>query len=118
MSVAAQECCVLAGLLDARSWRSNPLDGLAESFLKEIQPLLETPWANAMSDWVYPETRGERPTDFENQVLYMRALMRLAAEDPEMDRIVTEVRMLLKPHSALRAPELANWVMASMAAAV
>jgi hypothetical protein len=44
--------------------------------------------------------------------------MRLAAEDPETDRIVTEMRTLLKPHSALRAPDLANRVMASMAAAV
>jgi 2-polyprenyl-6-methoxyphenol hydroxylase-like FAD-dependent oxidoreductase len=118
MSVAAQECCILAGLLGARSWRDDPLDSLAESFLEEIQPLLETPWANAISDWIYPETRGERPPDFDNQVLYARALMRLAAEEPETDRIVTEVRMLLRPQSALRAPELANRVMASMTAAV
>jgi 2-polyprenyl-6-methoxyphenol hydroxylase-like FAD-dependent oxidoreductase len=117
MSVAAQECCVLESLLEARSWRSDPLDGLAESFLREIQPLLETPWANAIGDLVYPQTRGDRPPDFENAFLYMRALTRLAAEDPETDRIVSEVRALLRPQSALREPELANRVMALMTAA-
>ena len=70
-----------------------------------------------MSDLAYPETRGERPPSFENQMLYTRALMRLAAEDPETDRIVSEVRALLRPQSALREPDLASRVMASMAAA-
>jgi 2-polyprenyl-6-methoxyphenol hydroxylase-like FAD-dependent oxidoreductase len=81
MSVAAQECCVLARLVEIRHLRDDPLDGLAESFLAEIQPLLETPWANVMSDLAYPETRGERPLGFESQMLYARALMRLAADD-------------------------------------
>ena len=117
MSVAAQECCVLGSLIDVRHGCGDPLDGLAESFLVEIQPLLETPWANAMSDLAYPETRGERPPGFENQMLYTRALMRLAAEDLETDRILSEVRALLRPQSALREPELASRIMASMAAA-
>jgi 2-polyprenyl-6-methoxyphenol hydroxylase-like FAD-dependent oxidoreductase len=117
MSVAAQECCILAGLLESRCWRGDPLDGLAESFLAEIQPLLETPWANAMSDLVYPQTRGERPPDFEKRVLYARALMRLAAEDPATDKIVSEVRTLLRPQSALREPQVASRVIASIAAA-
>ena len=108
MSVAAQECCVLAGLIESRRWRVDPLDGLAEAFLAEIQPLLETPWSHAMSDLVYPETRGERPPDFERRVEYARALTRLAAEDPEIDRIVSEVRALLKPYSALRESGLAK----------
>jgi 2-polyprenyl-6-methoxyphenol hydroxylase-like FAD-dependent oxidoreductase len=117
MSVAAQECRVLGNLIEARHGCGDPLDGLAESFLAEIQPLLETPWANAMSDLAYPETRGECPPGFENQMLYMRALIRLAAQDPETDRIVSEVRALLRPQSALRETELASRVMASMAAA-
>ncbi len=43
--------------------------------------------------------------------------MRLAAEDYETDRIVFEVRSLLKPQSALREPGLASRVMSMMAAA-
>ena len=117
MSVAAQEAHVLASLLESRRGRGDPLDGLAEAFFTEIQPLLEAPWAVAMADLVYPQTRGERPPDFETRLQYTRALMRLAAEDYETDRIVFEVRALLKPQSALREPWLASRVMSMMAAA-
>ncbi len=117
MSVAAQECCVLASFFEARRGRDDPLDGLAEAFFTEIQPLLETPWGVAMADLVYPQTRGERPPDFENKLQYTHALMRLAAEDAEADKILAEVRSLLKPQSALREPELASRVMSMMAPA-
>ena len=117
MSVAAQECCVLASVLESRRRFGDPLDGLAAAFLAEIQPLLETPWAVAMADLVYPQTRGERPPDFEKRLQYTRALMRLAAEDAEVDKVLAEVRALLKPQSALREPELASRVMSMMAPA-
>jgi 2-polyprenyl-6-methoxyphenol hydroxylase-like FAD-dependent oxidoreductase len=110
MSVAAQECCVLAGLMESRRWRIDPLDGLAEAYLQEIQPILETPWSHAMSDLAYPETRGERPPDLEQKLRYGRALLQLAAGDPEVDRVLSEVRGLLKPFSALREPKLARRV--------
>ena len=115
MSVAAQEAHVLAYLLESRRGRVDPLDGLAEAFFTEIQPLLEAPWAVAMNDLVYPQTRGERPPDFEKRLQYTRALMRLAAEDYEADKILFEVRALLRPWSALREPELASRVMSMMA---
>ena len=54
MSVAAQECCVLAGLIESRRWRADPLDGLAEAFFAEIEPLLETPWSHAMAELAHP----------------------------------------------------------------
>jgi 2-polyprenyl-6-methoxyphenol hydroxylase-like FAD-dependent oxidoreductase len=117
MSVAAQEAHVLASLLASRRGRDDPLDGLAEAFFTEIQPLLEAPWSVAVYDLVYPQTRGERPPDFEKKLQYTRALMRLAAEDYETDKIVFEVRSLLKPQSALSEPELASRVMSTMAAA-
>jgi hypothetical protein len=118
MSVAAQECCVLAGLIESRRWRIDPLEGLAEAFLREIQPLLETPWSHAMSDLAYPETRGERPPDLERKLKYGRALVQLAAEDPEVDRVLSEVRALIKPFSALREPKLAGRVEALLAETV
>jgi 2-polyprenyl-6-methoxyphenol hydroxylase-like FAD-dependent oxidoreductase len=117
MSVAAQEGCVLASLVESRRGLRDPLDGLAEAFLDEIQPLLEAPWAVAMADLVYPQTRGERPPDLEKRLQYTHALMRLAVEDAEADKILAEVRSLLKPASALHEPELARRVMAMMAPA-
>jgi 2-polyprenyl-6-methoxyphenol hydroxylase-like FAD-dependent oxidoreductase len=118
MSVAAQECCVLAGLIESRRWRIDPLDGLAEAYLQEIQPLLETPWSHAMSDLAYPETRGERPPDLERKLRYGRALLQLAAIDPEVDKVFSEVRGLLKPFSALREPKLVGRVEALLAETV
>ena len=103
--------------VDAGEDRAAPLGGLAEAFFSEIQPLLEAPWAVAMNDLVYPQTRGERPPDFETRMQYARALMRLAAEDAETDRLVFEVRSLLRPQSALRQPGLVSRVMSMMAAA-
>jgi 2-polyprenyl-6-methoxyphenol hydroxylase-like FAD-dependent oxidoreductase len=52
MSVAAQEAHVLASLLEARRGVGDPLNGLAEAVLAEIQLLLDTPWAVAMADLV------------------------------------------------------------------
>jgi hypothetical protein len=115
--VAAQESCVLASLLDLRRERTDPLDGLAEAFFRDIQPLLEAPWTVAMDDLVYPQTRGVRPPDFEARMQYARGLMRLAAEDYETDKIVFEVRGLLEPRSALRAPAVASRVRSMMAVA-
>ncbi len=117
MSVAAREAHFLASLFELRRERGDPLDGLAEAFFREIQPLLEAPWTVAMNDLVYPQTRGERPPDFETRLQYVHALMRLAAEDYETDRIVFGVRALLKPQSALREPWLASRVKAMMATA-
>ena len=117
MSVAAQEGCVLESLLESQRGSADPLAGLAESFFAEIQPLLETPWAVAKADLVYPQTHGDRPPDFEQGLQYTGALLRLAAEDAETDRLLTEVRALLRPWSALREPELASRVMSMMAPA-
>ena len=61
------------------------------------------------------ETRGERPPDLEQKLSYGRALVQLAAEDPDIDRIVSEVRALLRPFSALQEPKLANRVTAVLA---
>jgi hypothetical protein len=69
-----------------------------------------------MADLVYPQTRAERPPDFDEQLQCTRTLMRLAAEDYDTDKIIFEVRALLKPQSALREPGLAARVMAMMAA--
>jgi 2-polyprenyl-6-methoxyphenol hydroxylase-like FAD-dependent oxidoreductase len=116
MGVAALEALSLANLLESRCGRDDPLDGLAEAFFAEIQPLLEAPWAVAMADLAYPQTRGERPPDFEERLQYAWALMRLAAEDYETDKTIFEVRALLKPQSSLREPRLESRVMAMMAA--
>ncbi len=112
MSVAAREAVILDRLLQD----DVPADRLAKEFFAAIQPTIETPWGVAQNDFVYPATRGVRPADFGQRMQYNRALIKLAAEDPEVHKLLNEVSQLLKPNSALREPALAARVMALMAA--
>ncbi len=116
MSVAAMEAVVLGKQLPSHSTRADPLDGLAGDYLTEIQDCLEAPWATAVSDFVHPLTRGERPPDFDKRMQYGMALTSLAADDADVHKTLAEVTHLLKPQSALREPELAGQVTGLMAA--
>jgi 2-polyprenyl-6-methoxyphenol hydroxylase-like FAD-dependent oxidoreductase len=118
MSVAAQEAVVLDGLLATKTNSPDALGELALNFFAACQDVIETPWAAAMNDFVYPKTRGQRPPDFVQRMQYGIALTRLAAEDAAVHKLATEVSHLLKPQSALREPELAKRVMERMAAAL
>src|SRR4051812_33313530 len=109
MSVAAQEAVILDRLLvDAT------MDRLARDFFAAIQSTIETPWGVAMTDFVYPATRGVRPPALAQRLQYGMALTKLAAQDPEVHRLTAEVSQLLKPQAALREPALAARVRALM----
>ena len=95
MSVAAQEACLLRTLLGRSVGDSNPIAALAPTFFAEVQTLIETPWAVATLDFVFPETRGQRPADFETVLKFGIALTRLAAEDPAVHKLTAEVQNLL-----------------------
>jgi 2-polyprenyl-6-methoxyphenol hydroxylase-like FAD-dependent oxidoreductase len=113
MTVAAQEAVLLGRLLGTIAGGSRPLAGVAPAFFAETSGLIETPWGQAaVPDFVMPETRGERPPDFENQLRFGGALARLAAEDPEVHKLMVEVRHLIRPSSDLRAPDLVARVQA------
>jgi hypothetical protein len=80
--------------------------------------LIETPWAlSAVPDFVFPETQGQRPPDFDRMLKFGRALNRLAARDPAVRKQMFEVQHLLKPRSVLRDPDLVQRVQAVMAEA-
>jgi 2-polyprenyl-6-methoxyphenol hydroxylase-like FAD-dependent oxidoreductase len=108
MSVAAQEAVILERLLA----EDVPMAHLARDFFAAIQNPLATPWGVAVTDFVYPATRGVRPADLAQRLQYGVALTKLAAQDAEVHRLTTEVSQLLKPQAALREPALAARVMA------
>ena len=116
MSVAAQEACLLGRLLGSRAELPDTLDGLGPAFFADVQALLEAPWSTAVTDFAYPKTRGEHPTDLQKRLQYGAALIRLAAEDASVHKIVAEVNNLIRPQSALRAPQIANRVAEMMQA--
>jgi 2-polyprenyl-6-methoxyphenol hydroxylase-like FAD-dependent oxidoreductase len=118
MSVAAQEACLLRRLLRTRVARGEPLAELGKVFLAETQALIDGPWRmSAIPDFVFPQTRGERPADLESALAFSAALNRLAARDPAVHKLVVEVHHLLKPQSLLRDSDLVRRVTTEQVAA-
>jgi 2-polyprenyl-6-methoxyphenol hydroxylase-like FAD-dependent oxidoreductase len=98
MSVAALEARLLSQLLKGRTAKADPLAGLALAFFSESVPLIEGPWnMSAVPDLVYPETRAERPADFESRLKYNGALIRTAMRNATVHRLLAEVQQLTKP---------------------
>jgi len=117
MSVAAQEALLLRSALGAAAAHPDPLAALGQNFLGNLAGLIETPWTLAATpDFVFPETRGERPPAFADSQRFNAALMRLAADDPAVHRSLLQVQHLLRPLSDLRTPELRERVRALNAA--
>ncbi len=117
MSVAALEACLLRRLLERLGEDSDAIAALAPAFFAEVQTLIETPWSVATFDFALPDTRGQRPADFETTLKFGIALTRLAAEDPAVHKLAAEVQNLLKPRSVYRDPALVQRVLAKMAEA-
>jgi len=115
MSVAALEAVALGRLLAARARERDPLAELAPAYFAEVARIIDTPWAAAaIPDFVHPDTRGERPADFEQTLKFGAALGKLAARDPAVHRLTSEVQHLLKPRSVYQDPDLVQRVLAMM----
>ena len=115
MSVAAQEAVGLGALLARRASQPQPLLGLATEFFADAVPLVDTPWMSAViPDFLHPQTRGERPANFEQTLKSGLALTRLAARDPAVHRLNAEVQHLLQPRTVYQDPALVQRVMAEL----
>jgi 2-polyprenyl-6-methoxyphenol hydroxylase-like FAD-dependent oxidoreductase len=118
ITVAVQEANALGRLLREQGDEVEPLATLRRTFLAEAESLIKAPWAiSAIPDFIYPQTRGERPEDLEARLRFQGALTRISANDADVYELVTEVRNLLKPLSVLDEPDLVSKVEAEMAAA-
>jgi 2-polyprenyl-6-methoxyphenol hydroxylase-like FAD-dependent oxidoreductase len=115
MTVAAQEALALERLLAGRADSAEGLNGLAPAFFAAIQDVLAAPWSVAESDFMYGKTRGKCPNDFQQRTKFGYALQRVAAEDPAVHLLITEVNHLVKPRGALRDPEVVSKVEAMLA---
>jgi hypothetical protein len=107
MSVAAQEAVLLHQLLRKQAEEPDLLVRLAPAFFAGASALIETPGAlAAVPDFAFPETKGQRPPDFERTREFGAALTRLAARDPDVRKLMAEVQALVRPRSVLRDPDL------------
>ncbi|HLG82918.1 MAG TPA: FAD-dependent monooxygenase [Bradyrhizobium sp.] len=116
MTVAAQEARVLKRLLADRAKDDEGLDGLAPAYFEAIQDVLAAPWSVAENDFIYGQTRGPCPRDFQQRMQFSAALQKVAAKDAAVHRTLAEVNHLLKPQSALRDPKIVRKVQAMMSA--
>jgi 2-polyprenyl-6-methoxyphenol hydroxylase-like FAD-dependent oxidoreductase len=117
ITVAVQEANALRRLLSAHAGQANPLATLGRAFLAEAETIIEGPWSiSAIPDFIYPQTRGERPENLEDRLNFQGALTRISTHDADVYELLTEVRHLLKPLSVLNEPELVRRVEAEMAA--
>jgi 2-polyprenyl-6-methoxyphenol hydroxylase-like FAD-dependent oxidoreductase len=114
MSVAAQQAELLDAQLAALAREDDPLGKLAAAFFAAVPGIIEAPWSTAILDFVYPATRGQRPSDFESRLAFVEALRKLAAENLDVHRLMTEVQHLLKPPSVYRDPDLMARIQALM----
>jgi hypothetical protein len=115
MTVAAKEAVLLRRVVAAHASAPDPFAGLSRAFLSEVGSFIETPWTMAaIPDLAFPDVRGERPPDLNRSLEFQHALMRLAVREREVQKLRSEVWHMLKPPSALRAPEVAGRVEAEM----
>jgi len=116
MALAAQEANALRRLLATYRLNESPFSTLAHQFLVEAESLVQEPWImSAIPDFIYPQTRGERPEDLQNTLKSQGALNRLATRDADVYELLGEVRHLLKPMSVLSNPDLVSKVEAMQA---
>ncbi|MDF0597612.1 NAD(P)/FAD-dependent oxidoreductase [Psychromarinibacter halotolerans] len=101
MSVASQEAAALREVFAERLALDNPLDGIAPDYFQRMATILGAPWSVAESDFVYPETRGERSPDVMERMRVNKTLLRLAYDDPKMHHLWAEVTNLIKPATTL-----------------
>jgi 2-polyprenyl-6-methoxyphenol hydroxylase-like FAD-dependent oxidoreductase len=107
MSVAALQVKVLQQLLTERTAEARTLEGLALPFFTKAAEVIATPWMLAASfDFLYPQTKGERPPDLEEGARYFAAVDALTRDDAEVHRLMTEVFHLAKPLSILHEEPL------------
>jgi hypothetical protein len=101
MTLAAQEAVFLRQLLVAdHGGGPEQARGTAAAYFAGLGSILDYPWAVAAGDFVYAETSGDKPDDYEQRARFNAALTRLAADDADVHRLMVEVGHLLRPPSA------------------
>ncbi|WP_213804757.1 FAD-dependent monooxygenase [Granulicella sp. dw_53] len=118
MTVALQEANMLRHLLQVQPFDTDPLATLTQTYLANAEALVEDPWnMSTLQDFVFEETRGERPSDLKDRLKRQGALHRLSISDPEVHKLLLEVKHLLKPQKLLDDPELVQRAEEEMATA-
>lgn len=115
MSVAAAEALALRQQLALLADRDDWSTRLATAYFQAATPMVDMAWGLASLDFAYPQTRGTPPEGLSDSLKFLGALIRLAARDPEVHRVMNEVQQLMRPASVYREPTLMRQIAAEMA---
>ena len=107
MSAAAKQARLLQTVLGLAAAEPDPLLAAQAGFMAGVEAVLQTPWSMSTSaDLAFPDTRGERPENFEKSRQFEAALFRAVVADPVVHRAMIEVGQLLQPHDLLHEPHI------------
>ena len=116
MSAAAKQVGILQEILSDCAKQSRGLGGIASSFFTQAAECNSTPWNLAAgADFAFPQTRGVRPPGTAERARYFAELDKLAQEDSEVLRLMTEVFHLVQPLSVLQQEPLRSRVLSRFA---
>ena len=117
MSAAAKQAGILQELLSDCAKQSHGLGGITSSFFAQAAEFNSTPWNLAAgADFAFPQTRGARPHGTAERARYFEELDRLAQEDSDVLRVMTEVFHLVQPLSVLQQEPLRGRVLSRLRA--
>lgn len=108
MTVAACEAEALAAMLAQRAESGAGLSGLAAEYLPAAAAIADRAWGLSInSDYVYPETEGERPANFAMNRAMAATLRKLADDDLEFRVFRYRLVHMVDSGTALRDGPLA-----------
>lgn len=115
ISVAAIEGEALGEVLSSVAQAVGSLADAWRPFFQRTAEIVEAPWAlAAVPDFIFPQTVGQPPANFEASVRFSIALTHAAARHPDIHRLAAEVQHLLQPRRALMEPSVLERIMGEM----
>jgi 2-polyprenyl-6-methoxyphenol hydroxylase-like FAD-dependent oxidoreductase len=116
MSAAAKQAEILREILSDCAKHSRRLGGITTAFFMQAAEFNSTPWNLAAgADFAFPQTRGVRPPGMAERARYFAELDKIAQEDSEVLRLMTEVFHLVQPLSVLQHEPLRSRVLSRFA---
>jgi hypothetical protein len=116
MSAAAKQARLFQTVLGQAAAEPDPLAAAQAGFMAKVESVLQTPWSMSTSaDLAFPETRGERPENFEEGRQFEAALFRAVVADPVVHRAMNQVGQLLQPHDLFHEPHIMERIKAASA---
>ncbi|MGY3614783.1 FAD-dependent oxidoreductase [Bradyrhizobium sp. USDA 10063] len=116
MSSAAMQARLLRAALKSAALEGDPIAAVQAAFMSSVQSVVQQPWNMSTGvDLAFPEARGERPENFEENRRFQAKLLRAAVADPIVHRALIEVGQLLQPQAILREPHIQERIEAGSA---